>query len=218
MSKRGIIGPAVVILVGLFVVAGLIALGISIGKKSSVPTSSNSVVTAEVSPVPSPTLDKTANWKTYSVANQFELKYPIDQYSVVSGQTNLDYAYPGQLIVQPNDSFIQTAGSNIYRVTITPIVNKNHLTLSNVDTLLGVDNSNNQFPAVQITVGGIKAVSYNNVPGQVDRTEIYVIRQNQSYPDGIIYNFTLRTLNGAKASITNETTIQNILSTFKFTQ
>lgn len=168
-----------------------------------------------VTPLTQTTSDETANWKTYTASSQFEFKYPIAQYSVESGSANIDYAYPGQLIIKPNDLTV-SAGSNIYTLTISLIINKKHLTLQNIDSLLGVDNSKNQFPPKTASLGGVDGVRYDEVPGQVNRTEIYVIKQDKNYTDGIIYNFTLRTLNGAKASSENEAIIQNILSTFKF--
>ncbi|MDO8487213.1 MAG: hypothetical protein Q7S45_02895 [Candidatus Curtissbacteria bacterium] len=77
MSKHGFVGPAVVILVALISIAGLIALGIYIGKKSSGPKATNPVVTVQTSPVPSS--DETENWKTYTMKDvKITFKYPPD--------------------------------------------------------------------------------------------------------------------------------------------
>ena len=76
MQKRGFIGPAVVVLVAILSIAGLIGLGIYIGKKSSGPTATNPVVTQTASPSPA---DETTNWKTYKDANDgYSIKYPSD--------------------------------------------------------------------------------------------------------------------------------------------
>lgn len=109
MSKRGIIAP--LILVVILAIAGLIALGISIGKKSSGPTATNSAI---ASPTPLSTGisvkvdDETANWKTYQ-GDGFIFQYP-PMWGIIANKSNDFLAQVAclQQCVSPNEFSIHT--------------------------------------------------------------------------------------------------------------
>lgn len=88
-KQNGFIDLILVALVGL-VVIGIAGTAFYLGKKSSIPTTINPIVTQQASPALSPA-DATANWKTYTNnVRNYTVKYP-PSYSVKEQQKSQNY-------------------------------------------------------------------------------------------------------------------------------
>ncbi len=119
--KRGIIGPAIVVLVGILALAGLIGLAFYFGKKSSAPTTTSPVVQA------SPTPDETANWKTYTNTKySFSFKYPANSKIVLPSLEDYKYAPDQTDMVIPEKTrniTLTSDGKTIFNIIL--LVNSN---------------------------------------------------------------------------------------------
>ncbi|MFI5205523.1 MAG: hypothetical protein ACHQVK_01145 [Candidatus Paceibacterales bacterium] len=214
MSKRGFIGPLVIVLVGLLSIAGLIGLGMYLGKKSSGPTATNPVVTVQSSPAPSPspTSSETANWKTFK-SNNYEISYPLDKYSERGGSSNIAL-WPGPIILTPNDSF-----PGNYQIAITVFDNKENLSPENPASLFqssllyshvcDQEAKLNKFKTIYLD--GRKAFKIDNCIGGLSgtREQIITIENNKLFEIDVDPT--------DQGDIANKL-LDQILSTFKFTQ
>ncbi|MDO8487212.1 MAG: hypothetical protein Q7S45_02890 [Candidatus Curtissbacteria bacterium] len=223
MQKRGIILP--LILIAILAIAGLIALGISIGKKSSGPTATNPVVTVQASPVPSPSPDETANWKTYTNnLVKFSLKLPTDIEVVGIGIGPPAAIDASEVIICRgcNNSVDPAKTPLIYirttelKYTIFKDMAFSGIVKQNYDANIANKNSTKSVikPLQQITFAGEPAFTYtldsSGYSGKYDGFTTYsgINKIIEVQRNGIFYVFIY----------VQDSTFDQILSTFRFTQ
>ena len=185
---------AVIILVIILVVGSAYYF-----KQQTKPVSKSSVV------------DETANWKTYTATNLYQISYPLDKYSIKSG-TDLKAEWPGQVIINPNDSFLQGT-----QITIVIDGNPNNLSLSNSkDLFIKNDRSmcsteaSNGKNIKEISLGNEKAFEMDSCTGGLTGTEKQIVTIKNNKVFNIIVEYR-------KSGIPAMQVADQILSTFKFT-
>ena len=161
-----------------------------------------------------------ANWKTYTITKMFEFRYPLEDYSVL-GLGGLSCVWPGQTFVRPNDAFSLNSKSKIpYELFICAEENTENLNTQDSGKFLGYKTNEELkkfIPDIiikQATIGGIKGVRFDNIPGQGDPiTQIYVVvPKDNIYKNGLIYQFTIE----PTLDENQNNDIEDIISSFKF--
>lgn len=214
MQKRGFIGPALIIAVAIVLIGAGILGAFYIGKKSPGPTATNPVVQA------SPTLDVTANWKTYSGSSiDFAFKYP-ENFQITSAEKGPNNPYDLTISISSPDS-----ASEQMHITLFVTKNTQNLTLEKyLQELYAQPYHPGGNPSY--TVEGIfkdfigtnkplpNSFSYiGNLGGAPSKTTFFAYKDK-------LYEFTLFVGTGAgsgKVAPTAEKIYDQILFTFKFT-
>lgn len=213
MQKRGFIGPAVVILVAILSIAGLIGLGMYIGKKSSGSTATNPVVTAS----PTVSVDPaTANWKTYTnTADNYTIKY-LSSWNFVElmGTNGHKRVAFGQGVTNTSED----RNTRLWIIIQIPGENGSIVKSARdfLQSSLSGDKSSPSFQSGQInnvTIGGVQGYkltdSFKDNLGTV-RTNVVIAVDNNN----LIYEF------GGGSYIfgeSNTSEFNQMISTFKFT-
>ena len=212
------------ILLGLIIIAGSIFVGIQIGRNqitnqqpiTTQPTitPSQAVVNPTVLPTTSitatPTIDSTAGWKAFK-ANDYEIKYPLDKYSLINGSSNINALWPGVVIINPNDSF------SGYAIEISVFNNTTNLSVENpkdlfdsgfVNSMCSASLSNGKIDTIYLDQKKAFEMSHC-LGGQAGTKEEIVTVENNK-----LYKISVTPLD--QGSSANEV-LNQILSTFKFT-
>jgi hypothetical protein len=150
-------------------------------------------VTSESS---APATSHAQEWKAYRADSGFEIRYPLETYSVHNvARPSLaaeKMIYPGAKIVEPNDAFVYQNGSDqTYRLTVAVIANDQDWSLDAQREQLLTDNPIAPFSpdslakhAIQgVTLDGIKALRVDGVtegPLQIT-TQIVVIHRGSLF-------------------------------------
>lgn len=208
--KKGFLSPVIVIVVGVLVIAAIAWTAFYLGKKSSTPTTSNSVVTVQASPVPAPTADATANWKIYtSTQGEYSIKYPSDL--SVSENTK---EYANQVIPTVAIGTGPFAGALSESIFIDV---RDLPTISTINDYLtqtvwaGTHPGN--FQSTPFTLDSQSGIRTNDIPGQFEYDTVIVKKGTKFYDIRL-----LKAASSINWKIIGEDRYNQILSTFKFTQ
>ncbi len=222
MRQKGFIPILIVIIIALAAIAGAYYFGTKKGNIIPTPTEAPSLVATnlptQTTPTVKPTIDPTANWKTFTSKYGYSVKYP-QNYSVKTG----DWTEFGQSFgIQKNDEIVirsieqtkpKMAGPYGDLISLKlPEANPQHL-------------SSEQWAneKLQSTDYPAKIVTHEVVVNKIKSIQAY----RADFP-GILYVFVpqnekIYTLVHAPSGIESEKadykqTFNQILSTFKFTQ
>jgi hypothetical protein len=198
--------------------------------------SSGTQPTPVMSESSAPATPQPPEWKTYRADSGFEIRYPLDTYSVHDvARPSLaaeKMIYPGAKIVEPNDAFVYQNGSNqTYRLTLAVIVNEQNWSLDAQREQLFTDNPIVQYsPAAlakhviqEVKMDGVMALRVDGVtegPGQLT-TQIVAIHHGALYylliephelPPNQAVAYAPKIANAANKALVDE-----MLASFKFT-
>ncbi len=191
--KKGFILPLVI--VTLVIVAAIIGVGLYIGKKiSSVQPQSTVISNSVASPVPSPTPDVTANWKTYTNAKyNFSFKYP--------SAWNVTYDQQPDPAGNP-DKYSILMGDSSSSLSITILKSNQSQTFASLSNLLNLPSGSATITSrKEISVAGSKALFVTQ-----DNNKVGALMLNSSGNIIIL-----------ETASTNMSILDQIISTFKFT-
>ncbi|HTP10540.1 MAG TPA: hypothetical protein VMP08_19940 [Anaerolineae bacterium] len=174
-------------------------------------------------------------WKTYQADSGFEIRYPLDTYSVHDvARPSLaaeKMVYPGAKIVEPNDAFVYQNGSaQTYRLTLAVIPNDQNWSLDAQREQLFTDNPIVQYSPnalvkhviQEVNLDGVKALRVDDVtegPLQL-MTQIVAIHNGMLYylliephelPPNQAVAYAAKIANAA-----NKALIDEVLASFKF--
>jgi hypothetical protein len=175
-------------------------------------------------------------WETYRADSGFEIRYPLDTYSVHDvvrpSLAAEKMIYPGAKIVEPNDAFVYQNGSNqTYHLTLAVIPNEQNRSLDAQREQLFTDNPIVQYSPnalakhviQEVTLDGVKALRVDGVtegPLQLT-TQIVAIHNGALYylliephelPPNQAEAYAPKIANAANKALVDE-----ILASFKFT-
>jgi hypothetical protein len=112
---------------------------------TTIVSSSGTQPTAVISESSVPATPQLQEWKTYRADSGFEMRYPLEAYSVHNvARPSLaadKMIYPGAKVVEPNDAFVYQKGSDqTYRLTLAVIGNDQNWSLDAQREQLLTDN------------------------------------------------------------------------------
>ena len=220
--RRGYFTPPVLIILAIiiFAVAIVIAINADFVKRiKKEPSSTPSSTTQQ----PNLTPDETLTWETYRATGKYEIKYPLEYYSVRSSLSIVSVDWPGVVTFEPNDIFSRKQPFAItHTIDIAISANTNKLDLSNYEEFFGngaIIKYTREFvdpmKIKKITLGGVEALRLDNLPaGQSGITShIIVLRDDKIYE--IVVSPQGSTGDG-EVREKNMPIVEQILSTFKF--
>ncbi len=143
---------------------------------TTIVSSSGTQPTPVISESSAPATPQPPEWKTYRADSGFEIRYPLDTYSVHNvARPSLaveKMIYPGAKIVEPNDAFVYQNGSDqTYRLTVAVIANDQNWSLDAQREQLLTDNPIAPFSPdalakhviQEVTLDGVKALRVDGV-------------------------------------------------------
>jgi hypothetical protein len=203
---------------------------------TTIVSSSGTPPTPVINGSSNPATPQDPKWETYQADSGFEIRYPLDTYSVHDvARPSLaveKMIYPGAKIVEPNDVFVYQNGSNqTYRLTLAVIVNEQNWSLDAQREQLFTDNPIVQYSPnalakhviQEVTLDGVKALRVDGViegPLQL-MTQIVAIHNGALYylliephelPPNQAEAYAPKMANAANKALVDE-----MLASFKFT-
>ena len=174
-------------------------------------------------------------WKTYKADSGYEIRYPLETYSVRStARASVKVAqviYPGPKVLEPNDSFFyRDPGALTYKISIAVGVNDLAWSLDRNPEQLLAENliaaynpaSLTGHPIQRVTLGGEKAIRVDNVQeGPLNITIQIVVIHNSFIYDLLVEPQDLPA-NQAEPYVpkvqvsANRELYEKMLATFKF--
>lgn len=198
--------------------------------------SSGSQPTPAVNESSTVAIDQGLKWESYRADSGFEIRYPLDTYSVHDvARPSLaaeKMIYPGAKIVEPNDAFVYQNGSDqTYRLTLAVIANDQNWSLDAQREQFFTDN-----PIVQcgpnalakhiiqeVTLDGVKALRVDGVT----EGPLQLMTQIVAAHNGALYYLLIEPHelppNQAEAYVpkvenaANKALVDKMLASFKFT-
>ncbi len=199
-------------------------------------SSSGTPPTPLMSESSAPATPQLQEWKTYRADSGFEIRYPLETYSVHNvARPSLaaeKMIYPGAKIVEPNDAFVYQNGSDqTYHLTVAVIANDQGWSLDAQREQLLTDNPIAPFSpdslakhlVQDVTLGGVKALRVDGVtegPLQITTRIVsiyggsifYLMIEPHELPPNQAETYRPKVENAA-----NKTLVDDMLASFKFT-
>jgi len=203
---------------------------------TTIVSSSGTQPTPVISESSAPATPQLQERKTYRADSGFEIRYPLETYSVRNAARPLLAAekmvYPGAKIVEPNDAFVYQNGSDqTYHLTVAVIANDQDWSLDAQREQLLTDNPIAPFSpdslakhAIQeVTLDGVKALRVDGVtegPLQITTQIVaihrgflfYLMIEPHELPPNQAEAYRPKVENAANKALVDE-----MLSSFKFT-
>jgi hypothetical protein len=176
-------------------------------------------------------------WKTYQADSGFEIRYPLETYSIRNvARPSLaagKILHPGAMVVEPNDLFVyQNSSDKTYRITIAVTADdqdgsleaqREQLLAHNPIAPYSPDALTNR-PVRAMTVDGMKALRVD----EVQEGPLHITAQIVAIHNGSIFHLLVEPHelppNQAEAyqpkaeSASNKALVEEMLSSFRFTQ
>ncbi len=203
---------------------------------TTITSSSGTQPTPVVSYSSLPATPQLSEWKTYRADSGFEIRYPLETYSVHNvARPSLaaeKMIYPGAKIVEPNDAYVYQNGSNqTYRLTLAVIVNdqnwsldaqREELLTQNPIVPINPDSLSNHTVR-EVTLDGAKALRVDGIT----EGPLHITTQIVAVHNGALFYLLVEPHelppNQAEAyqpkveSAANKALVEEMLSSFKFT-
>jgi len=167
-------------------------------------------ISYNLNPAPTPTLDATANWKTYK-NSEFEFRYPTH----------------GEIVTEnPSTVYISANTQPYYTFTVKTEDNPNKLTAQQVvDKVVSDLRNDKDAPWAKSQADMLQKTAKTYTNGQIDGIKLQSF--DEGYPGAFgevvqvkgdkIYHFYIGDGSGASVTEVDEKKLDQILSTFKFT-
>lgn len=167
-----------------------------------------------------PTIDETGDWGIYKASNLYEIKYPLDKYSVSKGFANIDAYWPGIIDIEPNDIFNQQKPAAVtYQVSIGIKENKEKYTKETLDQYFGnglfIQYGGDSLKDAEIKktmLGGVDALRIDGCCGGQAGVEANII----SLKGNKIYEIMVVPIQVSGDPEKNKDIYEQVISTFKF--
>ena len=203
---------------------------------TTIVSSSGTQPTPVISESSAPATPQLQEWKTYRADSGFEIRYPLETYSVHNvARPSLaaeKMIYPGAKIVEPNDAYVYQNGSDqTYRLTLAVIANDQNWSLDAQHERLLTENpiapyspdSLAKHIVQEVTLDGVKALRVDGVtegPLQIT-TQIVAIHHGSLFylmiePHELPPNQAEAYLPKVE-SAPNKALVEEMLASFKFT-
>lgn len=172
------------------------------------------------------------NWQPYQADSGYRIAYPLAFYSLRAGQSAPTVLFPGVRVVEPNDAFsYQNRDQTVYKLSIAVTVNEQGRSLDAPAALLANGALFAYDPALladytiqPITLDGVPALRVDGLPvGPVGiTTQIVALHRDFVYellvePHVLMSNQAAPFVT-ATDSETNRALIEQVISTFRFTE
>lgn len=182
-----------------------------------------------VTPAPSEPSTAASVWQAFKADSGYEIRYPLEQYSIRNAPSSPEVLYPGVKVIEPNDSFYYLEPRAVtYKISIAVTENQQNLSL---EQLLANGAILQYDPGLlaghdirEVSLDGQKAFRVDDLeagPASVT-AQIIAIRDSRIYeilvePHQIVGNQAVPFQVG-EASPQNEDLFEAILATFKFSE
>jgi len=182
-----------------------------------------------VTPAPSEPSTAASVWQAFKADSGYEIRYPLEQYSIRNAPSSPEVLYPGVKVIEPNDSFYYLEPRAVtYKISIAVTENQQNLSL---EQLLANGAILQYDPGLlaghdirEVSLDGQKAFRVDDLeagPASVT-AQIIAIRDSRIYeilvePHQIVGNQAVPFQVG-EASPQNKDLFEAILATFKFSE
>ena len=171
-------------------------------------------------------------WQVFKADSGYEVRYPLEQYSIRNAPSSPEVLYPGVKVIEPNDAFYYAEPRVVtYKISIAVTENAQGLSLDDPAQLLAHSVIYPYDPGAlaghdirEISLDNVKAVRVDDLEvGPTGITaQIVAIRNNRIYellvePHQITGNQAVPFQIG-EASPENEELFEAIIATFKFAE
>lgn len=172
------------------------------------------------------------DWQTFKTDSGYEIRYPLEQYSIRNAPSAPEVIYPGVKIIEPNDSFYYRQPRTVtYKISIAVSANQQNLSLDDPAQLL-THSVILPYDSGLLTGHDIREVSLDGLQAiRVDDLEvgpagvtaqIVTVRNNLIYellvePHQVVGNQAVPFQLG-EAWPENEDLFEAIIATFKFSE
>jgi hypothetical protein len=171
-------------------------------------------------------------WQAFKADSGYEIRYPLEQYSIRNAPSSPEVLYPGVKVIEPNDaSYYAEPRVVTYKISIAVTPNTQGLSLDDPAQLLAHSAIYSYDSGVlaghdirEVTLDGVKALRVDDLevgPAGVT-AQIVTIRNDRIYellvePHQITGNLAVPFQVG-EASPENEDLFEAIIATFRFSE
>lgn len=171
-------------------------------------------------------------WQAFKADSGYEIRYPLEQYSIRNTPSSPEVLYPGVKVIEPNDAFYYAEPRvGTYKISIAVSANAGNLSLDDPAQLLAHSVIYPYDPGAlagheirEVSLDGWKAIRVDDLevgPAGVT-AQIVTIRSNRIYelliePHQVVGNQAVPFQVG-EASPENEELFEAIIATFRFSE